>query len=59
MLAIVLALGVFLVAGLVVVPAIEQANAQVDVSCTNPGGNQPRGQQPSCKGRGLTQEILP
>jgi hypothetical protein len=27
-----------------------------DVSCTNPGGNQPGGQQPSCTGGGLVQE---
>jgi len=27
----------------------------VDVSCTNGGGNQPGGQQPSCTGGGLTQ----
>jgi len=28
----------------------------VDVSCTNGGGNQPGGQQPTCQGGGLTQE---
>jgi len=28
----------------------------VDTSCTNQGGNQPGGQQPSCSGGGLTQE---
>jgi hypothetical protein len=28
-----------------------------DVSCTNGGGNQPGGQQPSCTGSGLTQET--
>ena len=28
----------------------------VDTSCTNGGGNQPGGQQPSCTGGGLTQE---
>jgi hypothetical protein len=27
-----------------------------DVSCTNGGGNQPGGQQPSCEGSGLTQD---
>jgi hypothetical protein len=29
----------------------------VDTSCTNAGGNQPGGQQPSCQGGGLTQET--
>jgi hypothetical protein len=34
-----------------------QAKIQsADVSCTNGGGNQPGGQQPSCTGGGLTQE---
>ena len=28
-----------------------------DVSCTNNGGNQPGGQQPSCQGGGLTQQT--
>ena len=27
-----------------------------DTACTNGGGNQPGGQQPSCTGGGLTQE---
>jgi hypothetical protein len=29
--------------------------SSVDTSCTNGGGNQPGGQQPSCTGGGLTQ----
>jgi hypothetical protein len=29
----------------------------VDTSCTNNGGNQPGGQQPSCTGGGLTQDT--
>ena len=29
----------------------------VDTSCTNGGGNQPGGQQPTCQGSGLTQET--
>jgi hypothetical protein len=28
-----------------------------DTACTNGGGNQPRGQQPTCSGEGLTQET--
>jgi hypothetical protein len=28
----------------------------VDTSCSNKGGNEPGGQQPSCKGGGLIQE---
>lgn len=28
----------------------------VDTQCTNSGGNQPGGQQPTCTGSGLTQE---
>jgi hypothetical protein len=28
-----------------------------DVSCTNAGGNQPGGQQPTCQGSSLTQET--
>ncbi len=28
----------------------------VDTSCTNNGGQQPGGQQPSCQGAGLTQQ---
>lgn len=28
-----------------------------DVSCTNGGGQQPGGQQPSCEGSGLTQQT--
>ena len=31
--------------------------SSVDTSCTNGGGNQPGGQQPSCQGEGLTQET--
>jgi hypothetical protein len=27
----------------------------VDISCTNAGGNQPGGQQPTCQGSSLTQ----
>jgi hypothetical protein len=31
--------------------------SSVDTSCTNGGGNQPGGQQPTCTGGGLTQET--
>lgn len=30
--------------------------SSVDTSCTNKGGHQPGGQQPSCTGGGLTQQ---
>lgn len=30
--------------------------APVDISCTNNGGHQPGGQQPTCKGSSLTQD---
>ena len=29
---------------------------EVDISCANPSGNEPGGQQPSCKNENLTQE---
>jgi hypothetical protein len=31
--------------------------SSADTSCTNGGGNQPGGQQPTCTGGGLTQET--
>ena len=34
------------------------ANA-VDIRCTNNGGASPPGQQPTCKGKGLNQQIGP
>jgi hypothetical protein len=36
--------------------ALADVKGSTDVSCSNSGGNQPGGQQPSCKGGGLTQE---
>lgn len=29
----------------------------VDISCANPAGQAPGGQQPTCQGKGLTQET--
>jgi hypothetical protein len=37
-------------------PAEAKITAQ-DTSCTNGGGQQPGGQQPSCTGSGLTQQT--
>jgi hypothetical protein len=40
--------------------AIPNALAKIsstDTSCTNGGGNEPGGQQPSCSGSGLTQNT--
>ena len=38
-------------------PGVSIAKIQpVDTSCTNNGGQQPGGQQPSCTGGGLTQQ---
>ena len=33
------------------------SSVTTDTSCTNGGGNQPGGQQPSCSGSGLTQDT--
>ena len=48
------------VAGALIAPAASAQPAMakisnVDTSCTNGGGNEPGGQQPSCTGGGLTQ----
>jgi hypothetical protein len=37
--------------------ALADVKGSTDVSCSNNGGNQPGGQQPSCQGGGLDQET--
>jgi hypothetical protein len=37
--------------------ALADVKGSTDTSCSNSGGNQPGGQQPSCKGGGLDQET--
>jgi hypothetical protein len=44
------------VASVFVATPAEAKITEEEVSCANEGGNQPGGQQPSCKGGGLTQE---
>jgi hypothetical protein len=56
--ALVAALGLVTVAAVDLLLTMQEAEA-IDISCTNGGGQQPRGQQPSCKGRGLTQDTTP
>jgi hypothetical protein len=49
------ALALAVLATSMVTPAFAKISS-VDTSCTNAGGNQPGGQQPTCSGSGLTQE---
>ncbi len=49
------ALSVAMLVSSVAAPAAAKIQS-VDTSCTNAGGQQPGGQQPSCQGGGLTQQ---
>jgi len=49
------ALALVVLATSMVTPAFAKIQ-EVDTSCTNAGGNQPGGQQPTCSGGGLTQQ---
>jgi hypothetical protein len=54
-LAVAAALALAVLATSMVTPAFAKIQ-EVDVSCTNPAGQQPGGQQPSCQNEALTQE---
>ena len=54
--AVALSLAVVVVTSSLVTPALAKISS-VDTSCTNSGGNQPGGQQPTCSGGGLTQQT--
>ena len=49
------ALSLALLATSMVTPASAKIQ-EVDISCANPAGNEPGGQQPSCQNENLTQE---
>ena len=53
--AVALSLAVVVTSSLVT-PALAKISS-VDTSCTNGGGQQPGGQQPTCSGGGLTQQT--
>ena len=50
------ALSVAMIVSSVAAPVAAKITAE-PVSCTNQGGQQPGGQQPSCQGAGLTQQT--
>ena len=53
-----IALSVAMLVSSVAAPVAAKITAETtDVSCTNGGGQQPGGQQPSCGGEGLTQQT--
>jgi hypothetical protein len=49
------ALSVAMIVSSVAAPVQAKITPAQPPSCTNGGGNQPGGQQPTCKGEGLTQ----
>jgi hypothetical protein len=56
-LAVASALALAVLATSIVTPAFAAIKpVTTDTSCTNGGGNQPGGQQPTCSGSGLTQQ---
>jgi hypothetical protein len=57
MLGIAAALALVTASSLVPSATAKIGSVTTDTGCTNSGGNQPGGQQPTCSGSGLTQET--